>query len=89
MPGIIFQFLAILLQIYSFVILARILMSWFPNIDRTNPIVVILHDFTEPVLEPARRIIPPLGMIDISPIVVILVIHMLQRLMVSLGGGMS
>lgn len=63
-----------LLSIYTFVLLARILMSWIPNLDPYNPIVQFLYRVTEPVLDPARKLIPPIGMIDISPIVVFLVI---------------
>lgn len=66
--------LAQLLSLYTFVLLARILMSWIPNLDPYNPAVQLLYRVTEPVLDPARKLIPPIGMIDISPIVVFLII---------------
>jgi YggT family protein len=68
--GSIFVLLAQAIQLYTFVLLARIFMTWIPNLDPYNPIVRFLIQVTEPVLEPARRLIPPIGMIDISPIVV-------------------
>ena len=68
-------------QLYLFVLLARILMSWIPNLDPYNPIVQFLRQVTDPVLEPARRIIPPLGMIDISPIVVFFALQILIELL--------
>ena len=57
------------LTLYTFVIVARALISWV-NPDPWNPIVQFLHRVTEPVLAPIRRRIPIAG-IDLSPIVVI------------------
>ncbi len=80
-----FQLLANLLGIYTFVLLARILMSWIPNLDPYNPIVQTLVQVTDPVLEPARKLIPPIGMIDISPIVVFIILGIIQDLLRSMG----
>lgn len=82
---IIFLLLARVLQIYTFVLLVRILITWIPNLDPYNPIVQMLFQVTEPVLEPARKLIPPLGMIDISPIVVFIVLGILQDLLMQLA----
>lgn len=81
----IFLLLARVLQIYTFVLLVRILITWIPNLDPYNPIVQMLFQVTEPVLEPARKLIPPLGMIDISPIVVFIVLGILQDLLMQLA----
>ncbi|SFL59206.1 YggT family protein [Salibacterium qingdaonense] len=62
------------MQIYSYLIIIYILLSWFPN-ARESSIGKILGSVVEPYLEPFRRIIPPLGMIDISPIVAIVALH--------------
>jgi YggT family protein len=64
--------LCALLQVYFFVLIARLILSWFPVQPGTTlaQITSILYDLTEPVLGPMRRIIPPLGMIDLSPLVV-------------------
>jgi YggT family protein len=66
--------LAQLIQLYIFAIFARIVLSWFP-VSPGGPMASIfsfLYTITEPVLGPVRRIIPPLGPIDISPIVVVI-----------------
>jgi YggT family protein len=84
MEAFIFQFLSILLTILSWAILIRVLLSWIPNLDRGNPLVRLLAQITDPVLEPARRIIPPIGGMDLSPIVVLLLLRLLQQLLYSL-----
>ncbi|MED3646146.1 YggT family protein [Halalkalibacterium halodurans] len=58
------------ITIYSYMIIAYILMSWFPN-ARESSFGQFLGSIVEPYLAPFRKIIPPLGMIDISPIVAI------------------
>ncbi len=81
----IFLLLARVLQIYTFVLLIRILVTWIPNLDPYHPIVQMLFQVTDPVLEPARKLIPPIGMIDISPIVVFIVLGILQDLLVRMA----
>ena len=81
----IFLLLARVLQIYTFVLLIRILITWIPNLDPYDPIVQLLFQVTEPVLEPARKLIHPIGMIDISPIVVFIVLGILQDLLMQLA----
>ncbi len=85
MPGNVIQLFATLIQLYSFVLLARIVLSWIPNVDRSNQIVQVLYQITEPVLEPARRVIPRVGMIDISPIVVFIGLRMLQSILLNMA----
>ncbi len=73
--------LDMVLRIYFWIIIIRAIISWV-NPDPYNPIVRFLYQITEPVLRPIRRIIPPLGGIDISPLIVILVIYFLQIFLV-------
>ncbi|WP_138414981.1 YggT family protein [Aquibacillus sediminis] len=68
-----FSLIYLAIEIYSFALIAYILMSWFPG-ARESSIGTFLARICEPYLEPFRKIIPPLGMIDISPIVAILVL---------------
>ncbi|MCB0066827.1 MAG: YggT family protein [Caldilineaceae bacterium] len=83
-----FEILAMLLQVYSYVLLARALMSWIPNLDPYNPIAQFLYQITEPVLEPVRRLIPPLGgMIDISIIVVFFALIILQQMLMTIAAS--
>lgn len=70
----VFYLLSTAIQIYLYALIIYILMSWFPNARETT-IGQFLAKICEPYLEPFRRIIPPLGMIDISPIVAFLVLR--------------
>ena len=66
-----------LLAVFSLLIFMRIVFSW--GVSSTSRVLRFLIRVTEPVLGPFRRLIPPLGMFDISPIVVFLLIHLFQR----------
>jgi YggT family protein len=63
-------------------IFIRVLLSWFP-IDPRNPLVTLLYEITEPILEPLRRVIPRMGMFDLSPLVALLLIQLLGNLAVN------
>lgn len=76
MLGTIFEIIMYLIQLYGFAIIVYILMSWFPG-ARESQFGYYLGVIVEPYLEPFRKIIPPIGMIDISPIVALLVLHYL------------
>jgi YggT family protein len=69
-----------LLNIYFIILFARIILSWFPLQPGTAmaSIASIIYQLTEPVMGPVRRIIPTVGMIDISPIVVFFGLRILQ-----------
>ncbi|AJE03963.1 YggT family protein [Geobacter pickeringii] len=71
----------ILLTIYMYVIIARAIVSWV-NPDPYNPIVSFLYRSTEPVLTRIRRILPDLGGLDLSPIIVLVAIYFLQSFVV-------
>lgn len=68
------EFLTLAIEIYSWILIIYILMSWFPN-AREGQFGQFLASICEPYLEPFRKIIPPIGMIDISVIVAILALH--------------
>jgi YggT family protein len=68
-----------LLQIFQLILLARVLLSWFPTIDRSNQIVQLIYQITEPVLQPVRQMLPQTSGIDFSPLIVFLVISVLMR----------
>lgn len=69
--------------LFSLLILARILISWL-NLDPYHPIVQFLHNTTEPILAPVRRVIPPMGMMDLSPMVVLIGAIFLERILITL-----
>ncbi len=62
-------FLIQILDMYMIVILVRVIMSWF-HVSHTNPVVGIVYSLTEPVLDPIRRILPNMGRVDLSPLIV-------------------
>lgn len=66
--GMIMQGASLLVKFYYFALIARILLSWLPQLQE-NRIAEFLYRITEPYLSIFRRFIPPLGMIDLSPIV--------------------
>ena len=69
-----------LIDVYFIVLFARIILSWFPMQPGTAlaSIASIIYQVTEPVMGPVRRLIPTIGMIDISPIVVFFGLRILQ-----------
>jgi YggT family protein len=76
------QFVHILFQVLQIAILIRALLSWF-NLPPTNPFISLIMDITEPILAPLRRVVPRIGMIDITPIVAILLLNFLGDALVS------
>jgi YggT family protein len=75
------QVLHLLLNVYMLLIIARAIISWVSP-DPYNQIVNFLYRATDPVLRYVQRIIPPLGGIDLSPILVLIVIVFLDQFLV-------
>lgn len=78
------------IEIYILLIIATVIVSWlitFGVLNSSNPqarkLVQLLHRITDPVMEPVRRVMPSLGGIDFSPIIVLFGLMFLQRLVVS------
>ncbi len=88
------QTLSMILTIVWWVFLIMIIMSWlisFNVINTRNDFVAavwrVLNAITEPILRPIRRIIPPMGGLDLSPIVVFIIIFFLQNWIASIAVG--
>jgi YggT family protein len=80
--------LVTLINIYQFIMIAMVIMSWlisFNVINTHNRFVAVLWDalvrLTEPVLAPIRRLLPDLGGLDISPIIALLALYVLKVLL--------
>ncbi|MFM9104713.1 MAG: YggT family protein, partial [Cyanobium sp.] len=56
------------LEIYSLILLVRVLLSWFPNMDWSNPVLSTVSSITDPYLNAFRGLIPPIGGLDLSAI---------------------
>lgn len=87
--SIIGNLLIFLLDVYFYIIIASVIISWliaFEVINVKNPqaqnLINLLNKVTEPVYKPLRKFIPPIGGIDITPIIVIFGIFLLQNLIV-------
>ncbi len=72
--------LATLVDLYSLVVLAAVVMSWV-RVDRSNPLARIVYSLTEPVLAPIRRLLPVMGGLDFSPMVVLFALRALRGLL--------
>ncbi len=70
-----------ILTLMFWLILIRVLMSWVSP-DPYNPLVRALYQITDPILAPAQRLIPPIGGLDLSPIVVLIGIQFVKIFLV-------
>ena len=84
----IYQIIQLVLQMYVWVVIAAAILSWlvaFNVVNTRNQVVYqignALYRLTEPALRPIRRIIPNLGGIDISPVILLLIIYFLQMVL--------
>ena len=80
------EVLIILLNIYWWIVIIAVIMSWLIAFNVINTrhqavgmIVDVLYRMTEPVFRPIRNIMPNLGGLDLSPLIVLLIIYVLQR----------
>jgi YggT family protein len=76
--------LALLVDAYSLVVLVAVVASWL-RVSDDNPIVRIAGRLTEPILGPIRRVVPILGGIDLSAMVLLLGLRVLRGLLIELG----
>ena len=84
--GVIYQ----TLNIYLVILVVRVLLSWFPNLDWGNPVLSTVSSITDPYLNVFRGLIPPLGGIDLSALVAFLALNFALQLLANLmGSGFS
>lgn len=75
-------------------LIVRVLLSWFPNLDWGNPVLSTVSSITDPYLNAFRGLIPPLGGIDLSAILAFVALNLLQQLLLNASfyfyaGGLS
>jgi YggT family protein len=68
-----------LIDLYSLILLGAVIISWV-RVDPRNPLAKVLYSATEPVLAPIRRVLPPTGGLDFSPMVLLVALRVLRRL---------
>jgi len=79
---------ASLVKIYFFAILAMIILSWIAQ-GGNNPALRLLFQLTEPVMAPFRKVLPPMGGLDLSPIFVFILINIIQIALGHLAGSLG
>jgi YggT family protein len=82
------NFISILGEVIVIAIIARALLSWFMPAD-SGPFGRMLADVTDPVLRPVRRIMPPIGGLDLSPIVAIILVQVLTNFLSQAVSGIG
>jgi YggT family protein len=89
MIGAVADVLLLILQLYTYVVIAAVVASWlvgFGIVNSYNPIargiLRALHAMTEPVFGAIRRVLPSMGGLDLSPLIVLVAIFFLQRLII-------
>ncbi len=78
-----------LFYFYYILIILRIFLSWIPSIDWTSQPFNWVRSITDPFLNIFRGVIPPIGMLDVSPIVAIILLQILQGIVVGFISGMG
>jgi len=64
-------------------ILARVIVSWIPGMSYSHPAVRIVHQLTSPILDPIRRMLPPVGGLDLSPLLAFMLLKLVQELVIN------
>jgi YggT family protein len=75
------EFLTLGINLLMFAIIIQAILSWV-NPDPYNPVYSILYSITAPVLRPVQRLLPPMGGIDLSPLLVLICLMFLKRLVI-------
>jgi YggT family protein len=83
---IIIVFIRYLVQILSLIVIIDIVLSYF--MPPFNPIRNFLDRIVNPLLAPIRRVVPPIGMIDFSPLILLILIQVVGSILISLLGNL-
>lgn len=82
-----FSIINLIFNFFIIMIFARVILSWVrvsPYHPTWGPIINFIYQITEPIMQPVRNILPPMGGLDFSPIVVLLGLDFLRRIVLSL-----
>lgn len=80
------ELVSIILSLLTYAIIIRAIMSWFRPNPR-NSLVRLIHRVTDPVLRPLENIIPPIGGIDFTPLIAIILLQLAQGILPALVGA--
>ncbi len=76
------------IQFYSYLLIGRVLLTWFPQIEWSSQPFAALSQITDPYLNLFRNIIPPLGGIDLSPLLAFLALNVVSGLLAGVAGSL-
>ena len=85
--GSISSVISIVAELLFLALIIRAVLSWLTGVVALQPIARFFNRVTDPILEPIRRIVPPLGGIDMSPLIAMLVIWLAESLLLTLLAG--
>jgi YggT family protein len=74
-----------LLEVMKWLVIARVLMSWFVSPHSQHPAATFLRRVTDPILRPVSEMLPPIGGIDLSPLLAFFAIHLFQMLIIRMA----
>ena len=77
------------IELYTYILIARVLLTWFPQIDWTRQPFAAVSQIADPYLNLFRNIIPPLGGIDLSPILAFIALSVVSSLLAGLAGPLA
>lgn len=83
------KFIQIAANVLMVLIIIRVVLSWVSPGGVSHPLVLLVYRMTEPLLSPVRSLLPAMGGIDLSPMIVLLGIHIAKRLLFELLAGMA
>ena len=81
------DFVNLLFTLLNLAILARVLLSWV-RVNPYHPAVELLYRITEPILAPLRRVIPSIGMVDLSPVIALILLQIIQEVLMAIIRGL-
>ena len=82
MADLLITFVNLLFNVFILLILARVLLSLFPQY-RYHPVGEMIFNLTDPIIVPIQRILPSVGMFDFSPMVAVVLLSILQTIIIS------
>jgi YggT family protein len=80
------RFVEVFTDIMIAAIFVRAILSWVIT-DPRNPLITVLDQITEPILAPLRRVVPRLGMFDVTPMVAMIILIAIQRMVMNFYGS--
>jgi len=75
------------LQLLTLAIIVRAVLTWIPNVDSEHPLIRIITRATDPILKPARRLIPLFDGLDLSPIVALILLWLVGLIVIQILAG--